>query len=289
MRAHRVKRTLPAASVLGTLWYLLDAKHRRTAVDNIQLALQLPRREARRLARRNFIHLTRVFLEFLWMPRMSRATYRDFVDPKGTDHLLKSFRKGRGILLLTGHFGNWEWMAYSAPFFLPSRLNMVARPIRPEALDRWVTARREGSGNHVISKRNALLHTMKALKRNEMVGFLLDHNASKKTGLWTPFFGGYVLTHKTLAHLACKTGAPVHPVFNWRMEDGRYRIEIGPEIPVPETGDLQDRISELTARFNRIIETQIRRFPEQWYWIHRRFRRFRTTSPYSVHKKGAPS
>ncbi len=138
---------------------------------------------------------------------------------------------------------------------------------------------RERSGNRVIAKEHALIHALKALKRNEIVGFLLDHNAGKKTGLWAPFFGGYVLTHKTLAHIALRTGAPVHPVFNRRLPDGRYRIDVGPEIPPPCSGSSEERAYAMTVVFNRIIEDQIRQAPEQWYWIHRRFRRFRYQKP----------
>ncbi|WP_170920254.1 lysophospholipid acyltransferase family protein [Desulfacinum hydrothermale] len=265
--------------VLGSAWHALDAKHRRTAEANIRMALGLNAQESRRLARENFRHLARVFSQFPLMARMNRENFLRFVEPCGTEYLLESLQRGRGVLILTGHLGNWEWMAYSAPFFLPARLNIVARPVRPEALHRWVTRTRQGSGNRVIPKQYALIHTLKALRRNEMVGFLLDQNAGKKTGVWAPFFGGYVLTHKTLAHIALRTGAPVHPVFNHRLPDGRYRIEMGPEIPTPSHGTLEEKAAVFTAAFNRIIEAQIRRFPAQWYWVHRRFRRFRLHPP----------
>ncbi len=276
--AGREKETL-SLRILGAAWHALDLEHRRTAEANIRLALGMNEAEARRLALENFRHLARVFAEFPLMGRMTRENHRRFVEPSGEEHLLKSLERGRGVLILTGHFGNWEWMAYSAPFFLPARLNIVARPVRPEALNRWVTRLRERSGNRVIAKEYALLHTLKALKRNEMVGFLLDQNAGKKTGVWAPFFGGCVLTHKTLAHIALRTGAPVHPVFNHRLPDGRYQIEMGREIPAPSHGTLEEKTAAMTAAFNRIIEEQIRRFPDQWYWVHRRFRRFRPQPP----------
>lgn len=266
--------------LLGAAWYALDAEHRKTAEANIRLALGVSGVEARRLARENFQHLARVFTEFPRMTRMTRENFRRFVEPRGEEHLVRSLERGRGVLILTGHLGNWEWMAYCAPFFLPARLHMVARPLRPRILNRWVTKVRERSGNRVIPKQHALLHALKALKRNEMVGFLLDHNAGKKTGIWAPFFGVEVLTHKTLAHIALRTGAPVHPVFNHRLADGRYQIDIGPEVPAPHHGTLNDKAAALTAAFNRILETQIRRFPAQWYWVHRRFRRFKTQRPF---------
>ncbi|MEJ5347494.1 MAG: lysophospholipid acyltransferase family protein [Desulfosoma sp.] len=259
----------------GVAWHALDWKHRRTAEANIRLALGMNGAAARELARENFRHLTRVFAEFPRMALMNRQNFHRFVEAQGEEHLLRSLKQGRGVLILTGHVGNWEWMAYSAPFFVPARLNMVARPIRPEPLNRWVTRLREGSGNRVITKQHALLHALKALKRNEMVGFLLDQNAGKKTGIWAPFFGGYVLTHKTLAHIALRTQAPVHPVFNHRMPDDRYLIDIGPPVPMPQQGSFEEKTAVMTAVFNRLLESYIRRFPDQWYWIHRRFRRYR--------------
>lgn len=268
-----------AGAFFGTLWYALDRRHRKTAEENIRLALGVNGTAARRIVRNNFRHLATVFAEFPCVVRMNGRNIHRFVEPHGIDHIRRSLEKRRGALILTSHFGNWEWMAYGAPFFLPARLNIVARPIRPQALNRWVTAMRERSGNRVIVKEHALIHALKALKRNEIVGFLLDHNAGKKTGLWAPFFGGYVLTHKTLAHIALRTGAPVHPVFNRRLPDGRYRIDVAPEITPPASGSPEERAYAMTVMFNQIIEDQIRQAPEQWYWIHRRFRRFRWRKP----------
>lgn len=282
-RGSSQSRLVRCAGILGVffgrLWFLLDHKHRKIAEHNIVLALGVNGQEARRIARENFQHLARVFCEFPLITRISAENVHRFVEPHGTDHICRSLDKGRGVLILTSHFGNWEWMAYCAPFILPTRLNIVARPVHPEVFNRWVTRRRERSGNRVIAKSHALIHALKALKRNEIVGFLMDHNAGKKTGIWAPFFGGYVLTHKTLAHIALKTGAPVHPVFNHRLPDGRYRIDVGAEIPFPKAGTVEERVQSLTNLFNAIIEARIRRHPEQWYWIHRRFRRFRREMP----------
>lgn len=277
-----------AASALGSLWYALDRRHRELAQSNIRLALGVPEKEARRIARENIIHLTRVFLETARLPQINADNYRDFVEIEGIEHLRKSLKLGRGAFTLSGHFGNWEWMAYCQPFVLPVRFNIVARPLKPLELNEMVRRLRERSGNRIIDKKNAATPILRALKRNEMVGVLLDQNANNETGVYAPFFGGVVPTHRATALLAIKTGAPVHPVFNWRMESGKYRTEVHPAIELPTEGPLAERVYQATALFNRSLEQQIRRFPSQWYWIHRRFRDY-IPNPHTVHQDNAPA
>ncbi len=284
-RTHAFRKAIPlnpltaAARWGGALWYALDRRHRRTACHNVQVALGADADRARDLARANFQHLALVFAEFPFLKIITRENVVHFAECRGLEHIRHSLDRGKGVLILTGHFGNWEWAAYCAGYFLPKRFHVVARHVRPPALNRFINRIREGSGNRVISKKNALRPVLRALRRNEIVAFLLDQNASRANGIFAPFFGGEVLTHRVLALLAVKTGAPVHPAFNWRETSGRYRIEFGPAIAIPEEGSLDERIRKATGRFNRHIESQILRFPEQWFWIHRRFKRFRIPPP----------
>ena len=263
------------ARLFGTAWYALDSRHRRTAVDNIRLALGYSKPAARKLARENFIHLAQVFWEAPTLRRIHRDNYRRFVTPIGTEHIEHSLTLGRGVLLLTGHFGNWEWMAHCASFFLPARLHVVVRPLDSSRLNDVVHQLRVQSGNGVINKKNALRPILKALRENAMVGILLDQNANRSRGVWAPFFGGCVPTSGGLAMVALKSGAPVHPVFSWRSPSGNYHIQISPALSLPEHGAVQERVRLATARFNRCLEQQIRFDPTQWYWVHRRFKHYR--------------
>ncbi len=260
------------ARLAGLLWCALDRRRRHIAKSNIQLALGVSEREAERIARDNFLHLARVFTETTRMPQIHAGNYTRFVEPDGAGRLEESLRLGKGILLLTGHFGNWEWMAHTCPFFVSGRLNFVVRPVRPPWLNGVLTDLRTITGNGVIDKQDAAGPILKALAANEMVGILLDQNAGRQSGVYAPFFGGYVPTHRGMALMAIKSGAPVHPAFNWRTPSGRYRIEIQPALTLPDGGTLAERVFRMTALFNRCIEAQIRRFPDQWYWVHRRFR-----------------
>lgn len=262
----------------GTAWYALDRRHRRTAVHNIRLALGYSIPAAHALAKANFNHLAQVFCEAPAVRRIHLDNYRRFVTPIGAEHIETSLMRGRGVLLLTGHFGNWEWMAHCAPFFLSSRLHIVVRPLDSARLNDLVYRLRTRSGNAVITKKNALRSILKALHENAMVGVLLDQSVNRHTGIWAPFFGGSVPTSGGLALVAIRSGAPVHPVFSWRSPSGNYHIQIHPALSLPEQGSVQERIRHATALFNHCLEQQIRFAPSQWYWVHRRFKNYRRYS-----------
>jgi len=259
----------------GKLWYKLDHRHRRVAESNIRLALGYTSdQKVRALAEANFIHLTTVFLETLCIARINSKNSHDYVSVSGLELLQESFSKKKGLFMLTAHYGNWEWMAYLAPFYISNRFNIIVRPLNSPWLNKLLVYLRERSGNRIIDKKRATKSIFRALRNNQMVGMLLDQVSSRGEGVYAPFFGVYVLTNRALASLAIKTGSPVHPAFIQRQSDGKYRVEIKPAIAMPTTGSLKDRVFHATTLFNRSIEQQIRSDPAQWYWIHRRFKRY---------------
>ena len=259
----------------GKLWYKVDRRHRNVAESNIRLALGYTSdQEVRALAEANFIHLTTVFLETLCLGRLNGENSHDHVSVKGLELIEESLAKKKGVFMLTAHYGNWEWLAYLAPFYISNRFNIIVRPLNSPWLDKLLVYLRERSGNRIINKKRATKAIFKALHKNQMVGILLDQVSSRGEGVYAPFFGVHVLTNRALAALAIKTGSPVHPAFIRRQTDGKYAVEIEPAIPIPKTGSLKDRIFRSTALFNRSIERQILRDPSQWYWIHRRFKRY---------------
>jgi len=259
----------------GGLWLALDRRHRDIAQSNLRLALGCSPREARALAKANFTHLARVALETACLPRFTRDNYRERLEAQGFHHVEESLLQGKGAFLLTGHLGNWEWMARCGPFFLPAPLNVIVRPLDPPWLNEIVQRFREGSGNRIIHRRSSARAMLKALKRNELVGVLFDHNAKRSMAIDAPFFGGMVPTNRGIAWMAIKTGAPVHFAYSWRHPSGRLRVVAHPPFPVPEKGSLEERVHEMTAAFNRSLEAQIRRDPTQWFWVYRRFRKYR--------------
>lgn len=258
---------------LGDLGYWVFPQRRAVARQNLALAFGRDRtaEELDRLCRRSFQHLGMMLVEactFLFAPR---AFFRSQVRVEGFEHLKSAMAQGRGALLLTAHFGNWELLAV-AHWLSGYPLSVVVRPLDSPFLDRLAARFRERSGAELIPKWRALPAVLDALRRQRMVAFLLDQNALRREGVFVQFFGRPASTSKSLALLALRTGAPVVPIFIHREPDGGHRAVIEPEIPPPRTGDRDKDIAAYTAAFTRCVEDTIRRRPEQWFWVHRRWR-----------------
>ncbi|SFM97889.1 lysophospholipid acyltransferase family protein [Thermodesulforhabdus norvegica] len=264
-------RIIPGwADLLGKTWFRLHTSRRTVAVDNIVTALKCSEAEAAGIALRNFVHLARVFLEFPLLPLLNEGNVRYFVSYTGEENFHRAKNLGPGILILTGHFGNWELMAYATPLVMKVSLDIIARPLDNALLNRLTTRIRTRTGNRLIDKNFSFWKMTESLKNGRPVGILLDQKASQREGIYAPFFGRLVLTHRALAILACKTSCPVLPVYNYRKSDGTYTVRALPPLMFEKpTGKA---IYEATARFNEIFEKIIQEHPDQWYWIHRRFR-----------------
>jgi len=254
---------------LGDLAWAALPGRRTLTVDNLQRAFGAAHdaAELRRLGRRSFEHLGMNLVEgcvFFFRPpavMLSRVTL------EGAEHLEAAAASGRGILLLTAHLGNWELLAASHALS-GFALSVVVRPLDNAVLDRVVARFRRRCGVELIAKRRALREVMDALRRRRMVGILLDQNAARSEGIFVPFFGVPASTSKALAVLALRARAPVTPVFICRDAKGRHTVRVDPALPPPADGD----VTAYTAAFNRAIETAIRRAPEQWFWMHARWR-----------------
>lgn len=261
------------AKGLGRLWYRLDGRHRDIALRNLQLALgdELDEKEREAVARENFIHLTRVMLEIPCLRKLSPGNLDRFVIFRGLENFDAALQKGRGLLVLAAHFGNWEMMALA--FSLRHRpIHIVVRPLDNPLVDAVINGIRTRGGNSLIGKKGSVRSILRLLHQGQPVALLMDQNVDWYDGVFVPFFREIACTNKALTVLALRTGAPVVPVYNVRQGDGRYRIVFEPEIPVVRTGDTTRDTEENTARFNRIIEGYVRRHPEQWFWVHQRWK-----------------
>jgi len=262
------------AQLLGTLWFRLDARHREITRNNLRMAFGPELTEAQRetISRNTFIHLACVLLELPSLLKLNRSNLPRYIEFSGLEHLYAVKAKGTGALVMASHFGNWELMSLAVSLrFWP--FNVVVRPLDNPTLDRWIDRIRSRGGNRTIPKSNSAMNILRLLRQGEAVAFLIDQNADWYEGVYVPFFREIACTNKALATLALRTGLPVLPVYNYRRPDGRYQMVFEPEVQLIRTGDsLLADVEENTALFNRIIEGYVRRHPEQWFWLHQRWK-----------------
>ncbi|HXX36342.1 MAG TPA: lysophospholipid acyltransferase family protein [Thermodesulfobacteriota bacterium] len=260
---------------LGNVWYHLDFEHRNVAIQNLQMAFGHEKSvsEIRDIARRTFQNLGMTGMEFFRIPRMDVKTFKERVKIEGLEEALKLFQKGKGIFLLLSHFGNWEMMGVMSKV-IGQPIMVLAKPMkRKELLDEWIGKIRSASGLEVISAVNAGRKVIRALSQNRVVGILIDQRAKRSEGIWADFFGKKAPTTPGLAVLAMKTGAPVLPVFMVRDGFQGHRLIIKEPLELIRTGDIKRDVEANTQLFNRTLESMIRQYPDQWFWVHRRWER----------------
>jgi len=260
---------------LGNVWYRLDFEHRNVAIQNLQTAFgqEKSQSENQDIAHRTFQNLGMTAMEFFRIPRMDVKTFKKRVKIEGLEEALKLFQKGKGIFLLLSHFGNWEMMGVMSKV-IGQPIMVLAKPMKKkEFLDEWIGKIRSASGLEVISAVNAGRKVIRALSQNRVVGILIDQRAKRSEGIWADFFGKKAPTTPGLAVLAMKTGAPVLPVFMVRDGFQGHRLIIKEPLELIRTGDIKRDVEANTQLFNHTLESMIRQYPDQWFWVHRRWER----------------
>lgn len=263
--------------MLGRLILLFPASRTEVSLQNIKnrLGPSLGPEGAKGLNREMILHFARMIFEVPHILNMNQGNLNTYVILENEENLQKALKKGKGAFILTGHLGNWEFMAAALSLRF-GRLSIVARPFDFRPLDRVMHRLRSRFGAEVIPKQKAMRRLLTTIKQKRIVGILLDQNVDWYAGVFVKFLGEWACTNKGLALLALKTGAPVIPTFSVRHGDGRYRIVFEEELRLIRTGDKQKDVEENTALFTRVIESYIKRYPEQWLWFHKRWK----TRPY---------
>lgn len=262
--------------LLGGLLHLIWGARRRIAINNLSaavargaLTIDAPPEE---IIRRNFRNLGRSFVEVIKIYYgLGDRIVRD-VEIRGREHLTKALEKGKGVIFITGHCGNWELSALVLGVVV-GRMNPVARRINNPYLDYLVERIRQHYGNSVIYKRGAIRQILAALGRNEVVGILMDQSVLETEGVAADFLGKKDYIMKTPAIIAMKTGAAVLPGFIRRTEGGHIG-EIGEEIELESSTDTEQAVYNNTLKLSACIEEYIKKYPAEWLWLHRRWKRF---------------
>jgi len=260
------------ADAIGVIWYALDKGHREIVHENMARVYGSEKSgvEIRNIARRCFGHIARIPFEMGWSLRRERQDFMRHCRMTGLEHLRRAHAKGKGVLILTLHIGNWELLSTS---YIASGFNVsvVYRPLDFEPVDKFILDYRSRHGAQPISKKKSMRRILNALAQNDCVGILLDQTAGLKAGVRVNFFGHPAWTNKGMALMALKTQAPVLTTF--LVRNGLdYEVHIGPEIPLVRTGNKEDDIRLNTLRYNQALEEIIRKYPEQWLWMHRRWK-----------------
>ncbi len=266
---------------LGSMFFHLDWERRKVALENLQVAFGDEKTERERLAiaRRAFQNLGMMAVEFFRIPKMDVETFKKKVTIEGLEEALRLLGKGKGALLLLSHFGNWEMMGIMSKLIGDS-IMVIAKPMKKnKRIDQFITKIRNAAGLEVISSIKASRIVIKALSQNRVVGILIDQRAKRSEGIWADFFGKKAPTTPGLAVLAMKTGAPVVPVFMVRDGFGKHRLVIQEPLELVHTGDIKKDVEANTQLFNHTLESMIRRYPDQWFWVHRRWERKKRVSP----------
>ena len=267
--------------LVSTLVYFADATHRRTTLANLERVYghETTPAERRRLARRIFRNLGYNFVEFCRIPALSREPLDSFATVEGFENAERAVERGKGVLFISGHIGNWELMGPLGSLLgLP--LSLVVRPIDSPEFDNLVESYRQSHGTGIIEKKRAALSIIRQLRRGECIGLLVDQRPHRDA-LVVDFMGHPASTTTVPAEIAIRTGAAVIPAYAVRERPGHVRLVFEPELELQRSDDLESDVIENTRRFQNVIERIVRRYPDQWFWPHRRWK-----SPKPRHFRG---
>ena len=245
---------------------------RHTGERNLEIAFpELSIGERRLLLRRTFGNLGRllgVFSQFTKQPE----NLLEIVDRDGFEYLAAAKQAGRGIILFTGHVGAWELSSFALSLFGHPLSFLVRRMDNPK-IEAMIDHARTHLGNRAIDKRSAAREMLEILRAGETLGILVDLNTLDREGIFVDFFGRPASTTFMVAKLALRTGAAVLPVFApWDKERGCFLLKVDPPLLIERTGNEQADVRRLTQQYTRIVEDYVRRYPDQWLWIHRRWK-----------------
>jgi len=270
-------RVLPDAAVrglgtvLGLMFYTVDRAHRRIAERNLAAAFPTrPEGERRAIARGVFAHFGRLLFELLKFSTLSHEQMLARVEFDGEDRARSAYAQGKGVLFITGHFGFWELHAMVHAIRI-APIGLLARALDNTRLNVLLEDIRQGTGNTVIYRQGTIRRVMRALQAGQGVAVLIDQHVLTKDAVYVDFFERPAATTSAVAALALRTGAPVVPVFALPLPGGRYRLIY--EHPVaPPRADDEHAIRDFTQRCTDVLEMYVRRHPDLWLWMHRRWR-----------------
>ena len=265
--------SMRVSAIMAGCAYYFSGRLRRTGERNLRLAFPgLSASEQQRLLRGCFQNLGLLLGVFSQFARTDSETLKRIIDCEGLEHLDAAQRSGRGVILFTGHVGAWELTSFALSLF-DHPLSFLVRPIDNPKIEALVDRARTRLGNRTIDKTSAAREMLQIMQAGGTLGILVDLNTLDREAIFVDFFGVPASTTFMLAKLALRTGADVLPVFApWDKQRQRFLLKIGEPLTIDRTGDEEEDVRRLTQSFTSVVEDYVRRYPDQWLWIHRRWK-----------------
>ena len=255
---------------LATAIFWFSHRQKDRACKHLKRSLGIEYPAAEQLVRRSFRNTGKNLMEFMQLPRMSPETIHQLVTFEGREHIDWALDQGRGAIILTAHFGNWELLGASI-LANGYTIRGITRQLRSKRLDAIVSSYREKVGWQGIDRDRSIREVLRCLKRNELIAILADVD-TRTQGIFVDFFGRPAYTPYSPVAFALKTGAAILPTFIIRQPDDSHRAVVEAPLLLQQGGEKEQDLLVNTQRFTKIIESYIRRYPEQWIWMHERWK-----------------
>jgi len=266
------KLSLFLGQTIGLAFYYLDKKHRLIALSNLKIAFgkELSTSELKKIARNSFMHFGKTFMDIIKLPHLAEEKRSALINVEGEENLHKALQEKKGALLFSAHYGSWE----IAPFILTKKgkLSVIARPLDNKLLEKELLKLRTSQGSNVIYKHQATKKILLSLREKEMVAFLIDQNVLRNQAVFVDFFGKKAATTPSLAAFFLRTKSPLIPVFCYPTASHAYHLKIFSPLSITSEGNYNQEVLKITQICTKIIEIQIRKNPDYWFWFHNRWK-----------------
>lgn len=257
-------------SCFGKILYFFDRKHRKIAYENLRPSFpEKTESDLKNIIKKLYDNMGRGFTEFLYLPKLPLEKLKTLIKVKGEEHLKTAINKGKGVIVIVSHFGNWELMG--ARYTEYGASTVIAFPQSNALADKVITKYRTKAGMRIIFTGNAVKEIFRALRNKGMVGFLADQDAHAE-GVFIDFFGRPASTNRGPAVMALKTKAAIIMSFIVREKDNTFTLHIEPELQLVDTGAFEADVRKNTENWSAVLERYVREYPEQWFWVHRRWK-----------------
>ena len=258
---------------IGILYYHLVKKRREIALGNLRTAFSrhFTTAQCTEICKASFINVGKTCIEFLRFPKLNADNIWREVTVEGAENLHNALAKRKGAIVFLPHFGNWELLSLTYGALIPDRAKAIAFPLKNPLLNTYIWRHREQMSLRLIPRNRAIRETLRALKNNEAVGFFADQNAGPE-GVFVNFMGKTASAARAPAVLALKTGAPLLFSLSIRQPDDRHHVYISDPIYAEASDDSERDIEVYTTQMLKHLESYIHRYPEQWLWLHNRWK-----------------